>query len=84
MRCMGIDAMNALSVVTYEMDQALGTETNKNFLNYLKYFQKNNICANCAQTDTKGHRLKRPHEQDDPDLYLRIVESRSDGKRCKN
>lgn len=79
MRCMGIDAMNALSVVTYEMDKALGTEINKNFLNYLKYFQENDICANCAQTDTKGHRLKRPHEQDDPDLYLRIVESRADG-----
>ena len=79
MRCMGIDAMNALSVVTYEMDQMLGTETYKNFLKYLKYFQENDITANCAQTDPKGHRLKRPHEQKDPDMYLRIVESRSDG-----
>jgi 4-hydroxybutyryl-CoA dehydratase/vinylacetyl-CoA-Delta-isomerase len=25
-RCMGIDAINALSVITYEMDQALGTD----------------------------------------------------------
>ena len=79
MRCMGIDAMNALSVVTYEMDQALGTETNRNFIDYLSYWQDNDICANCAQTDTKGDRLKRPHQQSDPDLYLRIVESRSDG-----
>jgi len=79
MRCMGIDAMNALSVVTYEMDQALGTDTNKNFLKYLRYWQDNDICANCAQTDTKGDRLKRPHEQVDPDLYLRIIESRPDG-----
>jgi len=79
MRCMGIDAMNALSVVTYEMDQALGTDTNQNFLKYLKYWQDNDITANCAQTDTKGDRLKRPHEQADPDLYLRIVESRPDG-----
>ncbi len=78
-RCMGIDAINALSVVTYEMDQMLGTETYKNFENYLRYFQENDICANCAQTDAKGHRLKRPFEQDDPDMYLRIVESRSDG-----
>jgi len=78
-RCMGIDAMNALSVVTHEMDQALGTETNQNFLNYLRYWQDNDICANCAQTDTKGDRLKRPHEQVDPDLYLRIIESRPDG-----
>ncbi len=79
MRCMGIDGMNALSVVTHEMDQALGTDTAENFLSYLKYWQDNDICANCAQTDTKGDRLKRPHEQVDPDLYLRIVESRPDG-----
>jgi 4-hydroxyphenylacetate 3-monooxygenase/4-hydroxybutyryl-CoA dehydratase/vinylacetyl-CoA-Delta-isomerase len=76
---MGIDAMNALSVVTYEMDQMLGTDTNKNFLKYLRYWQDNDISANCAQTDTKGDRLKRPHEQVHPDLYLRIVESRPDG-----
>lgn len=78
-RCMGIDAMNALSVVTHEMDQILGSEVGKNFLTYLKYWQDNDITANCAQTDTKGDRLKRPHEQQDPDLYVRIVESRSDG-----
>jgi len=79
MRCMGIDAMNALSVVTYEMDQMFGTDTNQNFLKYLRYWQDNDICANCAQTDCKGDRLKRPHEQKDPDLYLRIIESRPDG-----
>lgn len=79
MRCMGIDAMNALSVVTYEIDQALGADVGQNFIKYLRYWQDNDICANCAQTDTKGDRLKRPHEQVDPDLYLRIIESRPDG-----
>ncbi|MBW2096880.1 MAG: aromatic ring hydroxylase [Deltaproteobacteria bacterium] len=79
MRCMGIDAMNALSVVTYEMDQMLGTDTFNNFTKYLRYWHDNDITANCAQTDCKGDRLKRPHEQVDPDLYLRIVESRSNG-----
>jgi 4-hydroxybutyryl-CoA dehydratase/vinylacetyl-CoA-Delta-isomerase len=79
MRCMGIDAMNALSVVTYEMDQMLGTDTYKRFTEYLGYWQEKDITANCAQTDCKGDRLKRPHEQEDPDLYLRIVESRADG-----
>ena len=52
---------------------------NQNFLGYLRYWQDHDICANCAQTDTKGDRLRRPHEQADPDLYLRIVESRPDG-----
>ncbi len=78
-RCMGIDAINALSVVTYEMDEILGTDSYTKFERYLKYFQENDICANCAQTDAKGDRLKRPFEQEDPDMYLRIVESRADG-----
>jgi aromatic ring hydroxylase len=78
-RCMGIDAMNALSVVTYDTDQKYGTEYNKRFLKFLEKFQKNDLCANCAQTDVKGDRSKRPHQQVDPDLYLRIVERKSDG-----
>jgi len=78
-RCMGIDSINALSVITYAMDQALGTEYNQRFLKYLAYFQENDLTANCAQTDVKGDRKKRPHEQVDPDLYLRIVERKSDG-----
>jgi len=78
-RCMGIDALNALSVVTYEMDQDLGTEYNQRFINYLKWVQENDIVANCAQTDVKGDRMARPHQQEDPDMYLRIVETREDG-----
>lgn len=79
LRCMGIDAINALSVVTHEMDQELGTEYYQRFLNYLRYFQKNDLTAAAAQTDAKGDRSKRPHEQTDPDLYLRVVEKRKDG-----
>ncbi len=78
-RCMGVDALNALAVVTYEMDEALGTAYYPRFERYLRYFQDNDLCANCAQTDAKGDRMKRPHEQMDPDLYLRIVETRGDG-----
>jgi 4-hydroxyphenylacetate 3-monooxygenase/4-hydroxybutyryl-CoA dehydratase/vinylacetyl-CoA-Delta-isomerase len=78
-RCMGVDALNALSVVTYEVDQACGTKFNENFINYLKWVQENDIVGNCAQTDVKGDRLARPHQQVDPDMYLRIVESREDG-----
>lgn len=78
-RCMGIDALNALSVITYELDEAFGTEYHQRFNKYMEYFQKNDMCASCAQTDPKGHRLKRPHEQDDPDQYLRVIESRDDG-----
>lgn len=31
-----------------------------------------------AQSDVKGHRMKGPAEQNDPDLYLRIVDSDAD------
>jgi len=78
-RCMGIDATNALSVVTYEADQKYGTEYNKRFLKWLANFQKNDLAGNCAQTDVKGDRSKRPHQQADLDLYLRVVEKKSDG-----
>lgn len=78
-RCMGIDAMNALSAVTYDIDQAHGTEYHQRYLAYLRYFQENDLCANCAQTDVKGDRRKRPRQQVDPDLYLRIVNRNKDG-----
>ena len=78
-RCMGIDAINALDVVTYEIDQATGSDYHARFEKYLRYFQENDLVASCAQTDVKGDRMKRPHEQEDPDMYLRIVENRSDG-----
>lgn len=79
LRCMGIDAMNALYVATYEIDQKKGTDYHQRFRRYLDYFQENDMAACCAQTDVKGNRKLRPHEQADPDLYLRVIEKRSDG-----
>lgn len=78
-RCMGVDALNAVGIVTKEIDEAKGTEYHKNFLKFLQYFQENNLVGNAAQTDVKGDRSRRPHEQADPDLYVRVVEKRSDG-----
>lgn len=78
-RCMGIDAMNALSVITKLLDMRHETDYYDHFMTYLKYFQDNDIVANCAQTDVKGDRIKRPHQQEDPDLYLRVVEQRKNG-----
>ena len=78
-RCGGADTINALSVVTYDIDQKYGTEYYKRFLKYLEYFQENDLVAPITMTDVKGDRSKRPHQQEDPDLYLRIVEKKSDG-----
>ncbi len=78
-RCMGIDAMNALSVVTKDIDNAKGTEYHSRFLEYLRFFQENDLVGNAAQSDVKGDRSLRPHQQADPDLYLRVIEKRTDG-----
>ncbi len=78
-RCMGCDAINALSVVTYEIDEKYGTDYYERFIDYLRYFQRRDLVAACAQTDAKGDRSLRPGEQHDPDLYVRVVEKRSSG-----
>ena len=78
-RCMGCDAINALSVITYELDKAFGMEYYKRFLKFLEYFQKGDLTAAAAQTDVKGDRSLRPFQQKDPDLYVHIVEKREDG-----
>jgi 4-hydroxybutyryl-CoA dehydratase / vinylacetyl-CoA-Delta-isomerase len=78
-RCVGMDALNALSIVTYNMDQALGTTYNKRFLDYLSYVQENDLVCDGAMTDPKGDRHLRPSQQSDPDMYLHVVKERPDG-----
>jgi aromatic ring hydroxylase len=78
-RCMGIDAMNALSIITHRAEAMTGEPYNQRFKEYLRYWQENDIVGSCAQTDVKGNRALRPHQQADPDLYLHVVEHRDDG-----
>lgn len=78
-RCVGMDALNALSIVTYEMDQAQQSEYYQRFLSYLAYVQENDLTCDGAMTDPKGDRSLAPHQQADPDMYLRVVEKKQDG-----
>ena len=80
-RCMGIDAANGIYNVSYEADKGNNgaTEYHKNFKKWLERFQKEDLVGCCAQTDVKGNRIKRPADQVDPDLYVHIVERKSDG-----
>jgi len=78
-RCMGLDAINAISVASKEIDEAHGTEYYSRFLEYIKNYQKNDLAGAGAQTDVKGDRSKRPHQQADPDLYVHIVDRTKDG-----
>jgi aromatic ring hydroxylase len=78
---MGIDAANALHAVSYEAEKDPGAKKayHENWLKWLTRFQKEDWVASCAQTDVKGERLKRPAAQTDPDMYVRVVEEKSDG-----
>ena len=78
-RCVGMDSLNALSMVTYDIDQKYGTEYNKRFLEYLRYVQDEDFVCCGAMTDPKGDRSLRPAEQSDPDQYLHVVEEKPDG-----
>lgn len=44
-----------------------------------RYCRDNDLRGAEVITDPKGDRTRRAHEQDDPDLYVRIVERRKDG-----
>jgi 4-hydroxybutyryl-CoA dehydratase/vinylacetyl-CoA-Delta-isomerase len=78
-RCVGMDAINALSITTFNIDKKYGTEYNKRFLKYLEYVQEEDLVCDGAMTDPKGDRSLAPSKQPDPDAYLHIVEERTDG-----
>lgn len=87
-RCMGCDGTNAVYNVSYEADKSNNgtTHYHDNFKKWLLRFQTEDLIAACAQTDVKGDRIKRPADQEDPDMYVRIVEKRDDGiivRGCK-
>jgi 4-hydroxybutyryl-CoA dehydratase / vinylacetyl-CoA-Delta-isomerase len=44
-----------------------------------RHARDNDLRAAEVITDAKGDRKRKAHEQDDPDLYLRIVERKNDG-----
>lgn len=80
-RCMGVDGANAIYNVSFEADKDNNgaTEYHKNFVKWLERFQRDDLVGCCAQTDVKGDRMKRPSQQKDPDMYVHVVERKSDG-----
>lgn len=78
-RCTGLDCLSALSIVTYDIDKKYGTAYNGRFLDFLRHVQKNDLTCNAGVTDVKGDRSLGPGEQQDPDMYLHMVERRKDG-----
>ncbi len=78
-RCVGLDAINALHSVTFDMDEAHGTQYHVRFLDFVKNVQVKNQVIGGAMSDAKGDRARPPHLQSDPDLYLHIVDRDESG-----
>jgi 4-hydroxybutyryl-CoA dehydratase/vinylacetyl-CoA-Delta-isomerase len=78
-RCVGMDAFNALFSVTYECDQAHGTPYHSRLRTFIRACQEDNVVVGGAMTDPKGDRSKGPADQDDPDMFVHVVERRPDG-----
>lgn len=78
-RCVGMDALNAVYSTSYEVDQTHHTCYFENFKKYVHYVQEHDLSIVGAMTDPKGNRSLPPHAQEDPDLFLHVVERRADG-----
>ena len=78
-RCAGLDCMNTVYAITYDMDQTYGTEYHQRFIDFMKYVQTNDLVCAACMTDTKGDRSLSPSQQEDKDQYLHIVEERNGG-----
>ncbi len=72
-RCVGMDALNSLHSTTYEIDEKHGTKYHQRLLEFIKMMQTENFVIGGAMTDPKGDRGKGPAEQEDPDLFVRVV-----------
>ena len=71
----GTDAIFALLAVTALLDGPYAERVRA----FYAYCRDNDLAVAVAQTDVKGDRRKRPSEQADPDLYLRVIDRRDDG-----
>ena len=77
--CVGWSAQNILWAVTQEIDNKYGTDYQKRLKKWILYAEENGLTSAGALTDAKGDRSLKPSQQSDPDVNLRIVETREDG-----
>lgn len=82
-RCVGMDALNALYSVTYEIDEQHGTRYHARLKQFIEMAQRQNVVIGGAMTDPKGDRSKAPHAQADRDLFLHVIDRNKDGLRVR-
>ena len=72
-RCVGMDALNSLYSTTFEIDEKNNTQYHKRLKDFIKQIQQENLVIGGAMTDVKGDRSLSPSQQEDPDLFVHIV-----------
>lgn len=72
-RCAGLDTISVLHSITYDIDAKHGTQYHQRYLAFMKQAQRHNVIIGAGMTDPKGDRSKRPSEQADPDLFMRVI-----------
>lgn len=78
-QAIGSDAIFSLYLIAGDCDRKHGTEYAKRVKNFHSRIAREDLTLAVAQTDVKGDRKKRPHEQVDPDLYVHVVSTDKDG-----
>ena len=78
-RCAGLDCINTVYAITYDMDREYGTPYHERFTEFLKYVQSNDLVTAACMTDTKGDRGLPPSKQADRDQYVHIVSEKKGG-----
>lgn len=78
-RCVGMDALNAVYLTTYDIDNEHGTEYHQRFVDYVKMAEDKDWVIDGCMTDPKGDRSKKPSEQANPEVYVHVSEKLDDG-----
>jgi len=72
-RCVGLNGINSVYSVAYEIDRKYGSDYLERFRKWLIRIQDENLMVVGAMTDPKGDRSKDPADQPDPDQFIHIV-----------
>jgi len=78
-RCVGMDALNSLYSVTFEIDEKTGSVYHERLKEFITEVQNQNLVIGGAMTDVKGDRSLAPHEQADPDLFVHVSNRTAEG-----
>ncbi len=73
------DALGAMSQATFAADYEHGTEYHERLQAFVREVQDRDLALGIAMTDAKGDRSRRPAQQHNKDVYVRISERRPGG-----